>query len=330
LIADNILGCIGGTPVLALKDALPIPLKIFAKLEGFNPTGSIKDRAAYHLISCLLKEGRITPTTPILESSSGSYGASLAMVCRHFGLSFFCVIDPLVSVANASMIRLMGATIHMVEGDPTKYLETRLAKIRELLWEQGGRGYWTNQYENPLSAEAYYLGLGEELCREFSRIDYLFVAVSSGGTITGLSKRVKERFPGSKVIAVDVEGSQIFHKGTQRRIIPGIGSARFPPILEQAEIDGTEIVSQCDIIRGCRLLIQKHGILAGGSSGAVYHAILKHFSGREGGEGKNIVALLPDHGGKYLDTIFSDDWVGLQGLASGIPSAPSVRGICIT
>jgi cysteine synthase A len=179
--------------------------------------------------------------------------------------------------------------------------------VKELLVEIPN-SYWVNQYANPYNAEAYYYTLGLELCSELDRIDYIFLGVSSGGTITGVSKRIKEKYPNAKVIAVDVEGSVIFGGKPQKRTIPGIGSSMVPTILKEAKIDDVVIVGEIATIVMCHELLEKHMILAGGSSGSVLAAIKEYFFNKTFVTKPNVIAVLPDRGERYANTIFNKSW----------------------
>ena len=310
MLTSCILDNVGNTPLLKLhmKD-LP-HVNTYGKLEYYNPTGSVKDRAASFILKRCLQDGAIDQDTFIIESSSGNFGVALASYTARLGLKFICVIDPHISPVNEMLIRSMGATVIKVE-EPDEnggYLISRIKKVNELK-SQIQNSYWVNQYANPLNAEAYYTSLGEEICRDFEgSLDYIFMGVSSGGTITGVSNRLKERFPSLKVIAVDVDGSVIFGKQPSRRLIPGIGSSMVPEILKQAKIDDVVWVHQRDVINNCKQLLAEHSIFAGGSSGAVLSGMKQYFSYRNIPEGTNALCVFPDRGERYANTIYNQMW----------------------
>lgn len=170
--------------------------------------------------------------------------------------------------------------------------------------------YWVNQYANPLNAEAYYGSLGREICQEApgQRVEYVFMGVSSGGTITGVSKRVKKEYPNAKIIAVDIYGSVIFGGPPQKRYIPGIGSSLQPKILEEAIIDDVVMVTEYETIVGCKELLEKHNLFAGGSSGSVYVGIKKYFSNRQIYKPVNVMCVFADRGERYIETIYNEAW----------------------
>ena len=197
--------------------------------------------------------------------------------------------------------------IKVEERDTTGgYLATRLQRVRELMAAMGG-AYWTNQYENADNMRAHYENTGGEICAAFDRLDYVFVGVSTGGTIAGLSHRLKEKFPDVKVIAVDAEGSVIFGNTPKRRLIPGLGSSIEPPLVKEAIIDDVVSVSELGTVQSCQELWCRHGLFAGVSSGTVYAAIKKYFSGMKRRH-SNVLFLCADRGTAYIDTVYSPQW----------------------
>jgi cysteine synthase A len=275
--------------------------------------GSVKDRAAAYALARGLESGEIRKDSWVVESSSGNFGVALAAYCKHHGLPFHCVVDPRISPLNEAMIRRMGATVEKVsERDHTGgYLLTRLATVQRFV-EAYPNAYWMNQYGNPLVADAYYHTLGEEICGALPRVDYAFVAVSSGGTIAGLSRKLKERFPRCRVVAVDCEGSVVFGGPPRPRYIPGIGSSIVPPILKAAKIDDVMVLGEIEAIGACHRLLAEHGVFAGGSSGFVIAAIERYFAERPAdhapGRRPVVVGVLPDRGERYAATVYDDAW----------------------
>ncbi|HEY9258377.1 2,3-diaminopropionate biosynthesis protein SbnA [Chitinophaga sp.] len=308
-MVSNILNKIGNTPLVPI--GLSPMVRVFAKLEFYNPTGSVKDRAACYLLNRLLNEKIIDQDTTIIESSSGNFGVALSAYCKLFGLKFICVIDENTLPVNEMLIKLQGAeVIRITEPDQHGgFLLNRLKKVREIM-DKTEKIYWANQYGNPLVAAAYYNSIGKELCLEAPRqeIDYVFLGVSSGGTITGVSQRIKHENPNTKVIAVDVLGSVIFGGGAKKRFIPGIGSSITPVILDSAKIDEVVYVSEAESIECCRELLAKYNLYAGGSSGSVYAAIKKYFSEKDIYEPVNVMCVFADSGERYITTIYNDTW----------------------
>lgn len=310
-MVNNILNKIGNTPMAFLPITNERNLNVFAKLEFYNPTGSVKDRAACYIINRLLREGTINKETTLIESSSGNFGVALSAYAKHNGLKFICVIDKTTLPVNEMLIRLQGAeVIRITEADAHGgYLLNRIKKIKEIL-NKTDNIYWVNQYANPLNARAYYNSLGNEICLEAPRqkIDYLFMGISSGGTITGVSQKVKEHYPNAKVIAVDVDGSIIFGGKSRKRFIPGIGSSMKPDIIEYAKIDDVVYVNEEETIHSCRELLENHNLYAGGSSGSVYAGIKKYFENNKVSSSVNIMCVFADRGERYISTIYNDEW----------------------
>jgi cysteine synthase A len=168
--------------------------------------------------------------------------------------------------------------------------------------------YWVNQYGNPLNAEAYSVTLAAEMLEALDRIDYVFVGVSSAGTITGVSRRIKEALPSCKVIAVDTEGSIIFGGPQMPRWLPGIGASVVPPMLKEAKIDDVVVVTEADSVRACLELWQRHNLFVGGSSGSVYAAVRAYFEGKSFARPPVVATLFADRGERYADTIFNPEW----------------------
>jgi cysteine synthase A len=305
----NFLEKVGNTPLVSVRVDGFDNINLFVKLETSNPTGSVKDRAAHYILRKLLSSGSIDHETTIIESTSGNFGVALSAYCKYYGLRFIAVVDPNITAMNEMLISGCGAEIVKVT-QPDKhggYLLNRIEKVKELQ-SKISNSYWVNQYENPLNAKAYYYSLGKEICYQLEEIDYAFMGVSSGGTITGVSQKLKENFPDVKVIAVDVEGSVIFNKPAQKRYIPGIGSSMVPKILQQALIDEVVMVSETASIRACHELLEKHSFFVGGSSGSVLAAIKKFFSENQVNRPVNVVALFPDRGERYYETIYNKNW----------------------
>lgn len=310
-MVNNVLDNVGNTPLIKLEGDDIDEINLYAKLEFMNPTGSVKDRAAAYIIKRLLELGIINYETTLIESSSGNFGIALSAYCKRNGLKFYCVVDPHILPPNEILISNMASEmIKVTEPDGNGgYLLTRLEKVKQLRAEIPN-SYWVNQYGNPYNAEAYYNSLGSELCDTLENIDYVFMGVSSGGTITGVSQKVKERYPNAKIIAVDIEGSVIFGGAPHKRYIPGIGSSMVPDILKQAKIDDVVMMDECTTIKMCRELLEKYYLFVGGSSGSVFGAIKRYFKDIKLDKKPNVVTVFPDRGDRYTNTIYCDAWCG--------------------
>jgi cysteine synthase len=189
-------------------------------------------------------------------------------------------IPPNISPYSESVLRSQCARVVKVEDpdDSGGFLKTRLETVQELLRETPD-SYWPNQYGNPDGMAAHYHLTGEEIVRSMPRLDYIFLGVSSAGTVAGVSQRIRERIPAARIIAVDAEGSVIFGQPPQRRWIPGLGSSITPPLLRHAIIDEVVVVPEVDTIAACHELLDRYGLFVGGSTGTVYSAIQRYFSG---------------------------------------------------
>jgi 2,3-diaminopropionate biosynthesis protein SbnA len=308
-----ILGCnlerVGNTPMVQFQIPGFKNINLFTKLEFYNPTGSVKDRAASYIIKKLLARKEIDKDTTLIESSSGNFGIALSAFCKKNGLKFIAVVDPCILTINEILIKSFGAEMVKVNVPDCNggYLLSRIKKVKELVREIDN-SYWVNQYGNPYNAEAYYHTLGHEICRQMENIDYIFIGVSSGGTITGVSNKIKERFPQSRVIAVDIIGSVIFGHPPQKRYIPGIGSSMVPEILKKAKIDDVVMIDEVSTIEMCHELLKKHYTFAGGSSGSVFAAIKKFFTGEKINGKVNVVTIFADRGERYADTVYNEKW----------------------
>ena len=309
MIYTNILEKLGNTPMVKIKAEDLSQINLYVKLEYYNPTGSVKDRTAAYIIRKALDLKEIDRNTVLIESSSGNLGIALAAYCRELGLSFYCIVDPHISPVNEYLIKTLSTKmIKVTEPDENGgYLLNRIRKVKQLLKEIPN-SYWVNQYGNPYNAEAYKETLGKEICDELKNIDYIFLGVSSGGTITGVSQKIKEIFPEAKVIAVDVIGSVIFGGAPRKRYIPGIGSSMVPSILKDAKIDEVLITDESSTIKMCHELLKNQRLFIGGSSGSVFSAVKKYFSGKKFEKKPNVVAVFADKGDRYINTIYNEDW----------------------
>ncbi len=302
---EGLKGLIGKTPVMKLKSP---NVDLFVKLEYANLTGSIKDRAAYHIIREAILEGKINQSTTIVESSSGNFAISLACLCRHLGLEFIPVIDPNIVPGYEKLLNLLVSKVVKVnERDKTGgYLLTRIRTVEQLIKSEENI-FWTNQYENPNNFKAYFK-MGDEVNQALPQLDYLFIGVSSGGTIIGLSQRLKEHNPSLKIVAVDVEGSVVFDQKPKKRHVSGIGSSKKPVFMGKAIIDDIIHVSEAEIISSCHALLKEHTIFGGASAGASYAAIKNYFGDRKAIHRPKVLFLCPDRGSSYIDTIYDDQW----------------------
>lgn len=329
---EGILSAVGNTPLVRLSRIFEGSLiRLFAKLETLNPGGSIKDRPALHIIAQGMRKGIITEDTVVIESSSGNMGIGLAQACSFFGLRFICVVDPKTTLQNIHLLNAYGAEIDLVpEPDPTtgEFLQARISRVKELV-ETTRNSFWPNQYSNPDNSLAHYQTM-EEIVRELKGdVDYLFCATSTCGTLRGCSEFARQRNLKTKIFAVDAIGSVIFGGEKQQRLIPGHGAAVRPPLFQTNLADECIHVSDLDCVIGCRRLARQEAVLVGGSSGALIMAIEKIKQRLD--PGATCVVIFHDRGERYLDTIYSDEWVRTHfGAVSHLWTEPIEDQTCVT
>jgi len=291
--------------------ALNLPgMDLFAKLEYTNPVGSIKDRPAFWILKRAAERGEIDTGTTVIESSSGNFASALATYTRLAGLGFIPVIDPNISSTYESVLRRLCPTVIKVEtrDDTGGFLKTRL-QVVEHLRATVPHAYWTNQSGNADAVEAHYELTGGEICDDFDSLDYAFIGVSTGGTIAGVSRRLKERYPNVRIIAVDMKGSVIFGDTPCKRHIPGIGSSIVPPLVSQARIDDVVLVTERETVAACQELLATHGLFVGGSSGSAFAAIKRYAPTMSRARRRpTVLFLCADRGTPYLDTVFDPAW----------------------
>jgi 2,3-diaminopropionate biosynthesis protein SbnA len=283
---------------------------LYAKLEFLNFSGSVKARAAYWMLKEAIARGEVNPQTTIVESSSGNMAIALASICKILQLRFIPVIDPNINRDYETLLKLLTPEVIKVsKRDSTGgYLLTRIEEVNRLC-NTNSDIFWTNQYENPDNWKAYQYTMVDEIARQIDDLQYLFVAVSSGGTITGLSNGLKQYFPDMKVIAIDIEGSLIFQNQPKVRYISGLGSSKVPAIISEASIDDIMILTHQEIIQGSKDLLQDQALFAGASSGACYAAAKKYLQGMHG---KKAIIICADRGNAYLDNVYTDGWLEMK------------------
>jgi N-(2-amino-2-carboxyethyl)-L-glutamate synthase len=307
----GLLTTIGNTPLVRLTRVLgESRFRLFAKLEGFNPGGSVKDRPALRIIQKALDQGLIRPQTVIIESSSGNFGIGLAQVCLYYGLRFICVTDPKITTQNQRLLQAYGAELDMVtepDAQTGEFLQARLNRVIELLHVYDDT-FWPNQYANLENAAAHQHTMQEIVGELGGELDYLFSSASTCGTLRGCVEYVRgNSLDRIKVVAVDAVGSVIFGGQNAKRLIPGHGAGVRPALYQAGLADLLVSVDDWDCITGCRMLLAREALLVGGSSGATLMGVMRIKD--QIADGATVVAIFPDRGERYLDTIFCDDWV---------------------
>lgn len=282
---------------------------VFLKLEGFNITGSIKVKTAIELVEDLEQRGLARPhQTVLVESSSGNLGLALSLVCAIKGYEFICVTDPNANRAAIRGIELYGAKVIVVEDRDAAggYLGSRLKKIDQIL-QSDPNAVWLNQYANIANKNVHAEQTGVEIAREFEKVDWVFVGTGTTGTLTGISERLRQEFPGIKVVAVEPVGSVTFGGAPGKRNIPGIGTSVRPKLAELANPDVVVAVNEEETVEACLSFVRDYHLLVGGSTGTVLAAVRR--LAPEFTPGDTIVAISADLGERYLDTIYERAWV---------------------
>ena len=300
----SLLDGIGNTPIAHIR--LNNNYGFYAKLEGLNPFGSMKDRAASYILLNKTKDGTINKETKIIESSSGNFGIALSATCQILGYKYICVIDPNIIEINKKIMELFGADLRLVKRADSNgtYQNARIEYVENFL-RNNSNVYWTNQYDNDLIVKSYY-PLAKEIITQVPDLTHVYIPISTCGTIAGLSTYLKAINNSIKIIAVDVEGSKIFNKASKVNCnFPGMGSGIIPKNLSKAKIDDIVIVSDSDCIENCRYLL-KNGILCGASSGGVTAAIKKNELKHSFND--IIVGIFPDRGERYLNNLYNEKW----------------------
>ena len=311
------------TPIIPLDGIAGIRGNVFAKHEGVNMTGSMKIRSTRKILdlACL------APGSTIIESTSGNMGVALAYEAERRNLRCELVVDPKLSPFHRKEMNGYGVypRVVYVEDDTGGWLKTRLAFVKELI-EEHPDWYWVNQYENPwnpLAFEELGVEIVKQLEGEIKAVGHviLFMAVSTGGSLTGVARVLKEWLPTKRVtvVAVDAKGSAIFGQKPEKRYLNGIGSSLSnPPNLDRRLISRTVIVDDASAFTKCWEL-KKNGISCGGSSGAVVAAIAPY--GLQFDEDNLVITVFPDHGSIYEETIYSRHWLAEKGF--------DLRQICV-
>lgn len=307
---SGVLAAVGNTPLVQLTRVFaPLDFALYGKLEMMNPGGSSKDRSARGMLLDACDRGVIGPRTTIIESSSGNLGIGLAQACALLKLRFVCVVDSRTTVSHIAILKTYGAEVDVVDQpDPVSgdLLTARLNRVKQLQ-ARIADSFWIDQYSNPSNPRAQY-AICRELDRDLGRpADYLFVATSTCGTLRGCREYVRDHALSTRIIAVDAVGSVIFGDEPQRRLIPGHGASRRPALYEGGLEDECARVSDRECVEGCFQLLRSEAILAGGSSGAVIFAIGKMRDRIPAGA--IVAAILCDRGDRYLETVYSREWI---------------------
>jgi len=292
VVAPSLLDLIGNTPLVELQSVGNV--RLFAKLEGQNPTGSIKDRVAKAMIEAAEASGELEPGRELLEPTSGNTGISLALVAKLKGYPLTCVMPENATEERKRVLRLFGARIIFSPGEEGSNGAVRLA-LR--LAEENPRYFMPFQYANKANPRAHYDGTGTEIVEALERVDVLVAGLGTGGTLMGTGERVREAFPDVVVAAAEpLPGDPVMG-------LRSLDDGYVPPILDVSKLDRKVLVSNEESVRELRRLLDEEGIFAGISSGAVVHVARKLAAERDEG---TIVAILADAGWRYVSADFWD------------------------
>src|ERR1700735_4475769 len=316
-IGDSILDTIGNTPLVRLsRVGAGLRCQLVAKLESFNPGGSIKDRVAVALIEAAERDGRLAPGGTIVEPTSGNTGTGLAIVARLKGYRVVAVMPDKMSREKIDLLRAYGADVVLAPTDVAPESPQSYYRVADRLTEEIPGAFQPNQYFNQANPRAHYESTGPEIWEQTAgQITHLIAGVGTGGTVTGTAHYLRERNRDLVVIGADPEGS-IYSGGPENvrpYLVEGVGEDFWPQTFDPAVIDRWITVSDKDAFMTTRLLAHLEGILAGGSGGLALHAALQIANDVEDPDAL-IVVILPDGGRSYLSKIFSDAWMRQYGF----------------
>ena len=302
-VSKNILETVGNTPLVELnnlKEKLSFAGNIIAKVEFFNPAGSVKDRIAKAMIEEAEKAGLINKNTVLVEPTSGNTGIGLSMVAASKGLRIILTMPETMSIERRNLLKAYGAELVLTDG--AKGMKGAIEKAEELAKEILN-AFIPSQFTNPANPNIHYLTTGREIYRDLDgKVDFFVAGVGTGGTISGTGKALKEQNPNIKVVAVEPLTSPVLsegHAGPHK--IQGIGAGFVPKTLDTSIYDEIIKVSNEDAFATGKLIARTEGMLVGISSGAALFAAIE-LANRPENKGKNIVVLLPDTGERYLST----------------------------
>lgn len=319
-VAEDILELAGRTPLVKIRKLNPYPhITILAKLEMFNPGGSVKDRMAFHILSQAEKKGIIRPGDTIVDNTSGNTGVGVALFAAVRGYRALLTIPDRMSREKIELLKAYGAEVRVCPSEvPITHPDSAYSQALQLAEQLGA--FHLNQYHNQANPEAHYTTTGPEIWEQTEgKVDVFVAGIGTGGTCSGVGRFLKEKNPRVQVVAVDPQGSVFkpyIEKGVEIRPVPykleGIGSEMVTGALDKNCIDRVVEVADSEAFEMTRLLARQEGILAGGTSGAALWACLK--LAREWPEAKTVVTIFPDTGLRYLSKYFNDEWMRSQGF----------------
>ncbi|HAT9976749.1 TPA: pyridoxal-phosphate dependent enzyme [Legionella pneumophila] len=315
MIYPNILATIGHTPVVKINRlGKDLECELYAKCEFFNPGGSVKDRIGYEMVVKAENEGRIKPGDTLIEPTSGNTGIGIALAGAVLGYKVIITMPEKMSQEKQSVLERLGAIIYRTPteaayNDPDSHIS-----LAKKLQAEIPNSHILDQYANPNNPNAHYFGTAQEIIDDFGKDLHMVVAgVGTGGTITGIAKRLKEFNPAIKIIGADPEGS-ILGGGTEIKSyhVEGIGYDFFPDVLDNTLIDAYIKTNDADSFRTARRLIKEEGLLIGGSCGAAMWAALQ--AAKSLSKGQKCLVILPDSIRNYMSKFANDEWMKEMGF----------------
>jgi cysteine synthase A len=301
-IAQDITAAIGRTPLVRLSRlGKGLAAEVVAKVESFNPGGSVKDRIAWSMISGAEERGELRPGATVIEPTSGNTGIGLAMVCAARGYRLILTMPETMSVERRNLVKAYGAEVRLTSGKDG--MPGAIKAANELRDSIPG-SVILGQFDNPANPQKHYETTGLEIWEDTDgKVDIFVAGVGTGGTVSGIGKRLKEKNPNVKIVAVEPSASPVLNGGKAGpHKIQGIGAGFVPKTYDASVIDEVLDIDNDDAIRTGRELAQQEGLLVGISSGAAVYAAAE-LARRPENKGKKIVALLPDTGERYLSTV---------------------------
>ncbi|GAB3667052.1 2,3-diaminopropionate biosynthesis protein SbnA [Actinocorallia lasiicapitis] len=282
---------------------------LYLKCEGFNFAGSVKLKAAAEMVAAAERSGVITEGSVLVESSSGNLGIALATIAASKGYRFLCITDPRCNRASQRVMRALGAEVRVISQQDANggYLESRIRYVRDLVGSSE-KYVWLNQYANPNNWRAHYRHTAPAISRAFPDLDVLFVGAGTTGTLMGCARWFKEHNRPVTVVAIDAVGSVTFGGIPERRMVPGLGTSTRPELVDESYIDDVVHVAEPDTITTCHSLAAR-GFLFGGSTGTVVSGAVRWLNEKYPGAEPVAVAISPDLGERYLDSIYEDGWL---------------------
>jgi 2,3-diaminopropionate biosynthesis protein SbnA len=281
---------------------------LYLKCEAFNFAGSVKLKAATAMVEAAEAEGVLRAGSILIESSSGNLGVALSMIAASKGYGFLCVTDPRCNLATRRLMEALGAQVHIVsEPDPVGgYLGARIDYVRAMC-ATDDRCVWLNQYTNPGNWGAHYRTTAPAIAESFPELDVLFVGAGTTGTLMGCARYFRDWHRPVRIVAVDAVGSVSFGGAPARRMIPGLGMNVRPALLDETYVDEVVLVEEADTVRACHRLARR-GFLFGGSTGTVVSGAMGWLA-RNDASDLTAVAIAPDLGERYLDTVYQTNWL---------------------